>query len=85
MRRTERLALLIIGIALAPPLALWTADARWAEAPLFLVLAVIAVFAHTSAVLRFQHLMRTLRGRGRAPVESAPEPIEVPLRDRSRG
>ena len=85
MRRTERVALLIIGAAFTAPLALLGLDAFWAEAPLLLALVAIAVFAHVSAVLRFAHLVRALRTRDRAHADSAPESLELGLRDRSRG
>ena len=76
MKRSDRLALLVLASALTPLWQLWLPTRSHFDWPMLAALTVIAVLANASAVQRFIAL-------GRAARPAAPRP-EAPLRPASR-
>ncbi|HMD62266.1 MAG TPA: CDP-alcohol phosphatidyltransferase family protein [Opitutaceae bacterium] len=63
MKRSERMACLVLGLALAPISTRWVetgvGPARWHPWPLVGALALIALLSHLSAIRRFRSLARS--------------------------
>src|SRR5262249_15338261 len=67
MKRSDRMACLVVGSVLSPVLDRWTgglwADRDWHPWPLLVAIAAIAVFGNLSAIARFAFLSNSARSR----------------------